>query len=247
VPLFPLRILWTDPGGLGTADAAGVCRCDDGCDYALKDGTKHPRTPHNEWFCSQLAALIGVAGPAFAAVEQTDGTVVFGSRWEGGVAKEQWHQMAVSGTISFDDVKVTLAKIFAFDNFVYNDDRHIGNYVVRSQRTGHALLALDYSRAWFYHGFPLSPLPFNAAQNTIAASRWVTGKFGQYINGDTTKETLDWLEAVTKDDVSGIINGYPKSWITASEKDDVVHWWASQARKDRINGIRHGIKDGTYL
>jgi hypothetical protein len=225
----------------------GVCRCDDGCDYALKDGTKHPRTPHSEWFCSRLAETIGISVPPFAAVEQADGTVVFGSRWEGGVAKEQWHQMALNGTMSFDDVRATLAKIFAFDNFVHNDDRHVGNYVVRSQRTGHALLALDYSRAWFYHGFPLSPLPFNAAQNTIVASRWITCQFGQYITQDSTRETLDRLEAVTTDDVARIINGHHQSWITSSEKDRVVNWWASQARKDKLNGVRHGISDGSYL
>jgi HipA-like kinase len=194
VSLFPLRIRWTDPKGLGTADASVVCRCDDGCDYAVKDGSKHPRTPHNEWFCSSLADAIGIAGPPFNIIEQDNGTLAFGSRWEGGVPPEQWYEMVTKGALTFDDVKPTLARIFAFDNFVYNEDRHPKNFVIRSQRTGHALLALDYSRAWLYHGFPPHSLPFAPNQNTMAASRWIAATFGQYLTEGSTKD-LAWVLA----------------------------------------------------
>jgi len=67
--LIPLRIRWADPVGLGSADAAGVVRCDDGCEYAVKDDSKHPRTMHSEWFCSRLAEIIGIAVPPFRVIE----------------------------------------------------------------------------------------------------------------------------------------------------------------------------------
>jgi len=247
MPLFPLRIRWTDPAGLGTADAVGVCRCDDGCEYALKDSSKHARTPHNEWFCSHLASTIGIAGPPCAIVERADGVLVFGSRWEGGVSKEPWHAMISNGTIVFDDVKGTLAKVFAYDNFVYNDDRHVGNFVMRSQKNGYALLTLDYSRSWLYHGFPPAALPFAPGKNTISASRWITATLGQYITEDSTRETLDRIEAVTEKDVLGIINQHPQSWLTEAERDQIASWWMSSARKERLYNLRKGIKDGTYL
>ena len=155
--------------------------------------------------------------------------------------------MIIKGALSFDDVKPTLAKIFAFDNFVYNEDRHCKNFVVRSQRTGHALLALDYSRAWLYHGFPSHGLPFAPNQITMVASRWITATFGQYLTEASTKETLDRLEAVTDSHVSTIIENHPQTWITAAEKAAIVSWWASTARKNRIDNIRQGIKDGKYL
>jgi hypothetical protein len=80
VSLHPLRILWSDPNRLASADAAGVVRCDDGCDYVIKDDTKHEKTMHSEWFCSRLADAIGIAVPPYQLIERPDGSLVFGSR-----------------------------------------------------------------------------------------------------------------------------------------------------------------------
>jgi hypothetical protein len=92
--LAALRIEWRDPIGLGSQDSAGGCRCDDGVEYALKDGRHHPQTPHNEWFCTRLAESVGIACPPCAVVEDEDederGEFLFGSRWEGGVAPDKW-------------------------------------------------------------------------------------------------------------------------------------------------------------
>jgi hypothetical protein len=81
----------------------------------------------------------------------------------------------------------------------------------------------------------------------MAASRWVAATFGQYLREASTKETLDRLEALTDSHVSTIIENHPESWISAAEKDSIVSWWASAARKARIDNIRQGIKDGKYL
>jgi hypothetical protein len=68
-----------------------------------------------------------------------------------------------------------------------------------------------------------------------------------YVTVDSTKEILDRLDAVTAVDVAGIIVSHPQLWLTEAEKERILTWWASHARKDRIDGIRKGIKDGTYL
>ena len=244
--LIPIRIRWTDPVGLASADAVGVVHCDDGCDYAIKDDSRRPKTMHSEWFCSQLAETIGIAVPPFKVIQRSDGTLVFGSRWEGGVPNEQWYEMIANGTLRFEDVKDVLANVFAFDNFIHNGDRHCRNYIVRPQRNGHALLAPDYSRAWFSNGFPLPALPL-VGQNTVNASRWITAKFGAYISTASTQDALDKLESVSDKHVSSIIKSHPQSWIAAPEADSIVAWWSSPARKQRLDGIRQGIKDGTYL
>ena len=241
VTLIPLRVVWTDPVGLASADASGVVRCDDGCEYAVKDDSKHSKTMHSEWFCSRLAEAVGIAVPPFKICERMDGTLVFGSRWEGGVPNEQWYEMVQNGTLKFDDVKALLANVFAFDNFVHNVDRHGKNYIVRPQKNGYALFAHDYSRAWLRHALPLT------GQNTVTAARWITANFGQYLNVASTEDTLDKIESIRDSDVSSIINGHPPSWITKLEADAIVTWWSSPARKQRLDGIRQGIKDGSYL
>jgi hypothetical protein len=246
VAIVPLRVRWTDPAGLASADAAGVVRCDDGCEYVIKDDSKHANTRHSEWFCSRLAEAVGIAVPAFQLIERPDGSIVFGSRWEGGVPNETWHQMIKNGALKFDDVKQVLANVFAFDNFVHNVDRHAGNYIIRAQRNGYALFAPDYSRAWYWGGFPLAALPLPAC-STVTAARWVATDFGPYIDVASTKEILDKIESINAINASDFIKSHPPDWLTQPEKDAIIAWWSSVARKQRIDGIRQGIKDGTYL
>jgi hypothetical protein len=244
--LHPLRILWTDPVGLASADAAGVVRCDDGCDYVIKDDAKHAKTMHSEWFCSRLAEAVGIAIPPYQLVERADGSLVFGSRWEGGIPKEQWFQMIQNGILKFDDVKAVLANVFALDNFVHNVDRHCGNYLIRQQRNGYALFASDFSRAWYFGGFPPGVLPLPLC-NTTTAQRWITATFGKYVDVATTQKTLDKIESISANDASDFIKSHPQSWLAQPETDAIVAWWSSSARKQRIDGIRQGIKDGKYL
>jgi hypothetical protein len=81
---FPRKVIRVDPPGLASADCPAICGCDDSCDYAIKDTHTHPLVPHSEWFCTRLADLVGIAGPECQILEMPDGTLVFGSRWEGG-------------------------------------------------------------------------------------------------------------------------------------------------------------------
>ena len=193
----PVEVLWVDPVGLGTADAGCVCRCVDGCDYVIKDGAKNALIPHSEWFCSSLAEAVGLACPSFKIIKQLDNSLVFGSRWEGGIL-EEWWKKALNGDISLYEYRPILSRIFAFDHFVHNVDRHLKNYLFREQREGWAVLALDYSRAWLCHGFPLPELPFEPKQNTRKAQRRLKEIFGNVIVPDEADELLNRIRSVTK-------------------------------------------------
>jgi hypothetical protein len=245
--LVPLRIVWRDPSGLGTADAAGVCRCDDGCDYVIKDGTSHPTTPHNEWFCTHLGQSVGIACPPCYVILQPDGTHVFGSRWEGGVAQDPWWDMARRGEIDFNQFSHALSRILAFDHFVHNPDRHLRNFLIRKQKNGWTMLAFDYSRAWRYHCFPLPSLPFPHAVNTLRAARHLGQMFGDYIIFDVVDDILIKLSNVSESRVEYVLSSQPKNWLTTPEADAILTWWRSSARVRRIDAIRQGVRDGTYL
>jgi hypothetical protein len=146
---MPLEIRFCNPANLGSVDCGQVCRADDGCDYVVKDGETGgsvQATPHSEWFCTQLATAIGIASAPCAILNMLDGTTAFGSRWEGGVLNPSiaghWWEKVKSGEIPLDDIRGTLSRIYAFDNFVFNPDRHCGNFIVREQRDGFAVLAM---------------------------------------------------------------------------------------------------------
>lgn len=246
--LFPVRAITCDPANLNTADCNWLCRCDDGCTYAIKDGTKNPFVPHSEWFCTQLAERVSIAAPACKIVEMHDRTHVFGSRWEGGVlSKSDWIGKLQRNEISLTDIAPVLSRIFAFDHFVYNDDRHAGNFIVRDQAGGYAVLAFDYSRSWLFHGFPLPALPFAQHQNTRQLQQQIRRLLFAYIDSEKCTELLDRIRNINVSTIEDIIESHPESWLDPKNRDDILDWWGSTSFVDRISSIAKGIEDGSYL
>src|SRR3546814_4318002 len=96
---------------MNTADCHWTSRCDDGCVYAIKDGGQNPLVPHSEWLCTHLAEHLGIAAPTCKIVEMPDRSLVFGSRWEGGVlSKEAWVGKLQRGEISVADIAPILSR-----------------------------------------------------------------------------------------------------------------------------------------
>src|SRR3546814_20573039 len=106
---------------MNTADCHWTSRCDDGCVYAIKDGGQNPLVPHSEWLCTHLAEHLGIAAPTCKIVEMPDRSIVFGSRWEGGVmSKEAWVGKLQRGEISVADIR--------------SEERRVGKACVRTCR-----------------------------------------------------------------------------------------------------------------
>jgi hypothetical protein len=241
------RIKARDPVGLASNDGAAMCRCDDGFEYVVKDTTAHPLTPHNEWFCTHLAGLVGIVCPPCCPVEDETGQLVFGSRCEGGVTSDPWVEKVVRGEIDRAVIDGVLSRILAFDHFVHNDDRHLRNYLVRTSRNGWAMLAMDFSRAWSFHGFPPGALPFTLTQKTRLVHRTIKREIGDFVDVPEVNRVLDALSAVKGSEIEKILDRQPTSWLTRAKKNDIIGWWKSPDRAKRIASIRKGIGDGSYL
>lgn len=257
--LFPLRrkAVWLQPANLGTADCKMICGCDDSCEYAIKDKSKNEMTPHAEWFCTHLADLVGIAGPVCQLIDMQDGTIAFGSRWHDGALPSRanpsitpWWQRVKTNAIPLSGIRSTLSRIYAFDHFVHNTDRHAGNFLVLPQRAGHAVLAYDYSRAWAIYGWPLPALPFNTAsptEQTVRLQRSLRALYGDYIDRTETRKLLETLAQVPVSKVEKIIGEQPDDWMNDAQKNAILAWWSSSAMTARLDGIATGIENGTYL
>lgn len=255
---FPLKIRTLYPVDIG-ADSKKRCRAEDGLDYHIKDmvsGDSNHTTPHSEWFCTRLAEAIGIACPQCAILEEHDGTLVFGSRYEGGVLTAPkigetsgfWWQSVKSGEIKIDDISVVLSRIYAFDMFIYNDDRHSNNFVARESVNGTVLLANDYSRAWLRHGIPLPQLPMDANSNTVSQQRKFMVYWGhKYVDGKTAKELLKRIAKVPIETIEYIINSHPEAWLTLEEEKSILSWWGSRPMLKRVAEVCKGIADGSCL
>jgi hypothetical protein len=235
-----------EQSAFGTADCTTICRCDDGSDYAIKDGIKQHAIPHSEWFCTKLGEAVGLASPPCKVVD-VQGNQWFGSRWETGHNAKDWWLRAAAKQLNFDLLRDTISRIFAFDLFVHNVDRHLTNFIVREQHLGISMLAFDYSRAWLCHGFPLPSLPMSPSTKTIRALRYLKVEFGNFISIAETDKVLTNIAAVPDQQIDAIIGSHPQKWLTESQKTAILNWWKSSKKTQRIDMIIGGIKDGTYL
>ncbi len=242
----PVKASWCENATFGTADCSQVCRCDDGSDYAIKNDVEVAAVPHSEWFCTHLGELVGLASPPCKIVD-VRGKACFGSRWETGHNARDWLLRAQDGRIDFASLAPTLSRIYAFDLFVNNIDRHTTNYIVREQHFGTALLAFDYSRAWIVNGMPPPVMPMLSSHNTVKVIKGLRSIFGDFFQKGEANYVLDRLEAISVQMVEKIIGSHPKEWLTDEQQDAIVVWWNSDARTSRINDIRKGVKDGAYL
>ena len=236
---------WCDIADKGTADCAMFCRCDDGSDYAVKDTSKHPSHPHSEYLCTKLGEMVGLASPPCRIVD-VNGVLSFGSRWETGHEPNGWWTKAKAGEIDFALLAPTLSRILAFDLFVHNEDRHLTNYIVRPQRTGIALLAFDYSRAWLWHGFPPPDLPLPMCK-TLGAHRYLRQEFGDFLSVDDVAHVLRNIRDVSAVRIESLILEQPREWLTEEQRDAILNWWQSDARLSRIDQIEGGIASGAFL
>jgi hypothetical protein len=158
-----------------------------------------------------------------------------------------WWDMVARGDIDLAAISPALSRILAFDHFVHNDDRHLNNYLVRDTRNGWVVLAFDFSRAWRYHGFPPSRLPFTTRQNTRKAYRLLRVLIGDFLDMAAVDLILDRLDGITIDTIENIVSLHPRDWLTRAAVDDTIEWWRSAERRRRIRSIRKGIGNGTFL
>lgn len=245
--LVPLQIQWRDPANLGSLDSAGSCRCDDGCEYVLKDTSDHPLMPHSEWFCTKLAEAVGIACPPCAVIRDESGVFLFGSRWEGGISSEKWWELLYAGEIDPDIIYPVLSRVLAFDLFVHNDDRHLNNFLTRESRNSYSLLAFDFSSSWAIHRIPPLDLPLQKEALTLRAHRKMKNMFGDFLDIDCVNETIDRISDVSSVTIQNIINQHPREWLSAAEESDILSWWDSDLRANRLDGIREGIGNGSLL
>ena len=190
--LFPISALWCGPQRLGGRDCTQVCSCDDGFKYAVKLDVPDKSVAHNEWFCSNLAYMSGLNQVTFNPIIHTDGRVWFGSQWMDGELPDGWTHIKTSA--DFANLTEQWTKIFVFDLFINNPDRHLKNFFVSRDGSTLKMYTLDYSRSWFFSNFPPAKLPLPQNCNTILWHRWIRQRWHPVFDLAAAESSLaeDW-------------------------------------------------------
>jgi hypothetical protein len=245
--LFPRRALTEASKKENSADALGEVDACDGLRYFVKgDGNGCP-TRASEWICAAIAEAVGIGTPATAVVERQNGELVFGSRSLGGVADKlvtQTYLTTHSSDSQLNAVLVALlSKIYAFDMFINNEDRHLGNYLSNEDGGKRRLYAFDFSRAlfwrWPWSGFPAPD------QNTRRCGFILRSIHGFDMQG--AEEILAKLSGISETTIRGSLERMPSEWLSLKLRSDFIRMWSGIERHARIDALRKGLGDGTLL
>ncbi|WP_438754116.1 HipA family kinase [Pararhizobium sp. O133] len=244
--LVALDAMFCGAANFGSEDTNEGCFCGDAGTFVIKKNNVHPALPHCEWFCSSLAIAVGVPQVPFSVIRHPDGNYWFGSQWMNGKTKDWWN-FAAQGNINFGSLSEDLSRIYAFDLFIHNVDRHANNFMIVPEGNGHKVYSFDYSRSWLVNGFP-PPAPMtNPMLATVNVRNWLKANFGDYIDINVAEQVLTSIEAIDATRVQLIIGSHPKDWLTQQEEDAIIDWWSSGMASARVAAIKTGLNDGTLI
>jgi hypothetical protein len=241
--LLPIHAVQIHKNNLGSADLQVIVTGSNNKDYAVKmtsDGNGY--VPAAELFCYELARLIDVPTPNYDIIIMRDSSLAFGSAWEGGVhhLKDINQIIAVlTGDIAVRDLEQFLSRVYAFDLFINNLDRHFGNYLFRQSYNSLIGLAFDYSRAWYEVGAYSYKSLEDKTSRTQQCHAFIkeNGKYDR----NAAKQTLNRIANLTEKDAEKLLQTIPDMWLSSDVKSEIVGWWASHLMGERITKLMGSI------
>jgi len=238
--LLPIEAVQIIKSTQGTADLKVIVIASNNKDYAVKtvdDGNGF--VPATELFCYELANIIDVPTPNYDLIIMRDKSLAFGSVWEGGV-----HHLKnindvndiLQGKVKVRDLNLFFSRVYAFDLFINNLDRHFGNYLFRRSYSSLIGLAFDFSRAWYEVG----AFDFNALKDKASKTQTCHEmiKENKLYNREIAIQTFDKIVSVSKDKIILLLKTIPDNWFIKEKKEEIINWWGSEEMLSRVNKLK---------
>jgi hypothetical protein len=241
--IFPVEIMKTWPSA-GGADSAFVGEGRDRMKYNIKTVTKTPNVPAAEWFCHHLAEAVEIAAVT-PRVVRIQGELAYGSRWERGMLEQGRNNEVLTGQLAGCELGARFSALYAFDLFVHNNDRHAGNFVFIEVDKLYRLMAVDFSRAWTNHPWPLPAPASLLGSSTVGCGKLVRQHFG--FDLAEADGVLGKIENVNSGFVEQLLRRMPAPWLGDAAKAAMVQWWRDGSMNTRVADVRKGLSNGTYL
>src|SRR5271169_7243414 len=238
-PLFlPNRIASRWNPSTPTASLPQFAEGEDGLDYVIKDDSSGRNVRAGEWICSQLALAINIPIPLCRIFDDGAGGMLFGSQ----IVHHSVNNNIPFFRRSFPGTQIVsqISRIYAFDLFIANVDRHLNNYLIRDQDGRPRVFAFDFSHALF-HSWPSLPLPLDPSCKTIWVGRIIRGNWGFDLKA--AEEVIMSLSKVPVSYVTYLMNSLPVGWLTSQESDGFMRWWRNGQKTRRLRFIKVGLRD----
>lgn len=232
--LFPMRVRSLIPNTTGSVDLRYFAVGEDGHEYAVKESLPaNPELPAAEYLGYCLSTMCQVAVPPTVLLEMPDGTHAFGSRFEGGVSGFG----SLSPIERFAALRQCAAEVTALltlDVFLSNDDRHLNNFLQRrtALQGNYSMVAIDFSRALWAGGFPVTPPATVAATGNTAQTINFLKSARLWDNG-RSQATTAAIDAVQPADYGNWVSALPSGWQTPNVHASVT-WWGTPDKSQRV-------------
>lgn len=233
-PLFSVRVQTLIPNTTGSADLRFFAIGEDGHEYAVKEVLPgNLELPAAEYLGYCLSASCQVAVPTTVRLEMPDGSMALGSRFEGGVST--YNILAPGDKLTaLTQCAPTLSALLTLDAFLANDDRHVGNFLLRkgALQGSYSLIAIDFSRALWKSGFPATTPSATVASGNTATTILFLKTLNLWDNAGATRAATA-ITAVPSTMYDAWVNGMPTGWVTPSVTASVT-WWATTDKEQRV-------------
>ncbi len=237
--LLPIDAIQIHKNDQGSADLNVIVTASNNKDYAVKlisDGNGY--VPTTELFCYELATILDIPTPTYDLIRMRDGSLAFGSLWEGGVHHiRDFNQLSdiLSGKLRVRDLSRFFSKVYAFDLFINNIDRHFGNYIFRQSYNSLIGLAFDFSRAWYEVG----PYEYDSLKDkeTNTQKCYQLIKDRKKYDKDVAIQTLNDIAKIDVEKIRKILQQIPEPWFQKEKKEEVLAWWQSSDKANRLTKL----------
>ena len=225
-------------------------RCDNGLTYIAKD---EPETEHNiratELFWYLVAKRISLPTPVPEVVQMRNGRTVFATRWEQSLAAVA-HAECLSALVSGEvvDGSRQLSRLYAFDLFCSNEDRKPDNYILLKEQHGIIVQNIDLGHTALIPGVSQWPHKDPLYDATCHTRVFFPVIISSYQSDPLhSLDTIDRLEGLQSAEIDAILKQIPDDWLNQTMRSEMLAWWSSDAKTQRIETIRTGIANGTLF
>jgi hypothetical protein len=167
-----------------------------------------------------MSALVDLPTPKYALARDCDGARHFASAYVEGAIRDV--RPFIAGALPF------LARVVAFDVWLFNNDRNIGGLVMGAE----GLVAIDFEKSWAVRSrTPTVELP-TFDHRTL----WPRGELGQRMKGaKVSNDFLARIEAATDESIAAAVAGIRTHLPEFTWSESTV--FTLQQRRKKIRGL----------
>ena len=246
--LFPRKINFEFPAPEGK-DILSRVEADNGRKYYLKIDRGGIPVRASEWLCYRLAGMVGIPVPRCDFIQTSNGDIAFGSEALDG-ASRQTETVLFLETRSVNELgmptpglQAALSAIHAFDLFVNNIDRHLGNFLVMPQGDDRQLLAIDFARSFFWR-WPWDGFP-RPDDMTTEAWRELRQRHG--FDPSAALAIVKRLGIISVGEIEGFLRQMPSHWLSEVMRSELLAYCRDGGWAARVEGLGKGLENGSIV